>query len=550
MSKTTLTWWTASVLGLLSAALMLGRWHVLGEEVRMPSLAETWKLTLIVQGRGSASTQVTTVLPLVTPQQQIVQEAFHAPQFIGRAEERSTPLRRTVLWTAQPTYSGGTFRLHAECYLLLRPRPEGAGLGAAQTPPHAGEYLRQEPGIEVDDPDLAACARELVAEASTPSDQVERLYRFVDEQIANEPSVSTGSASALLCLQQEAGDSLAKSRLLVALCRTRGIPARLVLGVTLHAGNEQKAHIWAEAFVGDHWLPMDAFLHHWGRLPRSHVVLAHNDVRVAHGRSVRGLESAFLMEKVPSFGSESASWIQRLYRAASPQRLPPQDRGLVEFLLLLPLASLLVAVFRNVIGMPTFGTFAPALLGLAFRETGSIIGMGIFVGILLLGWSMRKVLNRFHLLQVPRTAVMLSLIVAVLVGLVLVAHQGQISASRYLSLYPLVILTGMIERFWTLEEEDGSAASFRTLGATLGLAAILWGVLSWSWVSATLLAYPEALGVVVALLLLLGRYTGYRLTELYRFREFLSEPQTQPPTPTQPVGVIVGECTPTLQRRF
>ena len=33
--------------------------------------------------------------------------------------------------------------------------------------------------------------------------------------------------------------------------------------------------------------------------------------------------------------------------------------------------------------------------------------------------------------------------------------------------------------------------------------------------------YPEALGLVIAAQILIGRYTGYRLTELYRFREFL-----------------------------
>jgi hypothetical protein len=33
--------------------------------------------------------------------------------------------------------------------------------------------------------------------------------------------------------------------------------------------------------------------------------------------------------------------------------------------------------------------------------------------------------------------------------------------------------------------------------------------------------YPETLGVTVAVLLLLGRYTGYRLTELYRFQDVI-----------------------------
>jgi hypothetical protein len=33
--------------------------------------------------------------------------------------------------------------------------------------------------------------------------------------------------------------------------------------------------------------------------------------------------------------------------------------------------------------------------------------------------------------------------------------------------------------------------------------------------------YPETLGVIMAVQLLIGRYTGYRLSELYRFRDFI-----------------------------
>jgi hypothetical protein len=33
--------------------------------------------------------------------------------------------------------------------------------------------------------------------------------------------------------------------------------------------------------------------------------------------------------------------------------------------------------------------------------------------------------------------------------------------------------------------------------------------------------YPETLGLVLAAELLLGRYTGYRLSELYRFNELM-----------------------------
>jgi 7 transmembrane helices usually fused to an inactive transglutaminase len=85
----------------------------------------------------------------------------------------------------------------------------------------------------------------------------------------------------------------------------------------------------------------------------------------------------------------------------------------------------------------------------------------------------------------------------------------------------------MVERFWTLEEEDGVRGSFRTLAGTLLIAETVALVVSLKTVSQTLFRYPEALGLVMAGQLLLGRYTGYRLSELIRFREVMAyEPVT------------------------
>ena len=87
----------------------------------------------------------------------------------------------------------------------------------------------------------------------------------------------------------------------------------------------------------------------------------------------------------------------------------------------------------------------------------------------------------------------------------------------------MVILTGMIERFWTLEVEDGAAASFRTLLGTMVIAVCIGLLLSLHAVVRHMYRYPETLGLIMAVQLLIGRYTGYRLSELYRFRDFLRE---------------------------
>jgi hypothetical protein len=134
---------------------------------------------------------------------------------------------------------------------------------------------------------------------------------------------------------------------------------------------------------------------------------------------------------------------------------------------------------------------------------------------------MRKLLDRFHLLLIPRTAVLLTLIVMFLLLVVGAGARAGVQVSGYLALFPLIILTHMVERFWTVEAEDGAGSSFRTLLGTLAVAVVVALALSPDAVGRAVFRFPELLGIVIAFLLLLGRYTGYRITELYRFQDVI-----------------------------
>ena len=185
------------------------------------------------------------------------------------------------------------------------------------------------------------------------------------------------------------------------------------------------------------------------------------------------------------------------------------------------------------------------LLGLDFRELESLPGILIVISIILTGWLLRRMLDRYHLLQVPRQAVLLSMVIIMLVGAVVFTAHRNIAATRYVSLFPIVILTGMIERFWTLETEDSTGSSFRALVNTMLIAITISLVLSLRALTVHMYRFPETLGVIMAVQLLIGRYTGYRLMELYRFRDFLEEADPLAPSPEAVIcGKVPGGRTP------
>lgn len=227
----------------------------------------------------------------------------------------------------------------------------------------------------------------------------------------------------------------------------------------------------------------------------------------------------------------ATGWLADRLNEFTLTELPPAERHLVEFLLLLPVAALVICVFRNVIGLPSFGTFAPALVGLVFREWSSLPGMALFLALLLAGWMIRRRLDKLHLLQAPRASIVLSLVVLMLVVFVAIASRWQLAVTKYVSLYPVIILTGMIERFWLLEADDGVTSSFKTLLGTLTIAITVALVTGLPWLSRTLLSCPETIGFAMAGQLLLGRYAGYRISELWRFRNLARPRSFAPPEP-------------------
>jgi hypothetical protein len=531
MSRTMLTVLTAAVLAMASVASMIARYQILGDAVMVPAGPGTWKVTLLVQGHSvGTDAKVLTTTPLDFGHQHILDELYRSDQLLPKPPDSRHPERRQVLWTQRPGVPEGSFRVRYQLYCAVDVQAPTAPMSELakrlNAPPHPGTLLKSEPRIQADHPDLSALARKLTQGLQDSRDQFEALFHYVEQEISSEPSIPGRGLSALDCLKNRSGDSGAKSRLLVALCRNRGIPARFVTGLPLRRGREQSAHVWVEGWVHNHWLPACPSYHCLGHLPASYLVFNYGDYPLVRGRNVRDLKYAFLIEH-PSVDEEvvasELSPLRRLLLRLSLFTLPPPEQRLVEFLLLLPIAALIVCIYRNVIGLGSFGTFAPALIGLAFRDLGSLPGILVFVSIVLIGWLMRRVLDHYHLLQVPRKAFLLSLVVMVLISAIVAANYQDLPATKYISLFPMIILTGMIERFWTLEVEDSTASSFETLLTTLIIAASISLFLSLHAVVRHMFRFPETLGLIMASELLLGRYTGYRLSELFRFRDFLRQ---------------------------
>ena len=186
-------------------------------------------------------------------------------------------------------------------------------------------------------------------------------------------------------------------------------------------------------------------------------------------------------------------------------------------ILVLPMIATVVVVARVVVGLETFGMFGPVIVSLAFLTTGLGWGTVIFIVIVGLGVLLRSALQRLRLQAVSRLAILIALVSAVMGGLTVVGAALGIGPLLNISIFPMIIMSNVIESFAASQVEFGTAHAARLTANTLLLSVICFLAVERTGVQAMVLAYPEIVLAAVVLDVALGKWRGLRLLEYLRF---------------------------------
>lgn len=395
--------------------------------------------------------------------------------------------------------------------------------------------------VPASDEEVRAKAVELNPTAPDDVARVRGLYDFVLDEIAAgpEPEGEIPPEAALEALRTRRAGAVARNRLFVALVRSIGVPARLVWTVPLVEGAGRRLHARAEAFLEGAWTTIDPVRGRFGRDAEGGFVVLRGDGPFVRGEGVDDLRLAVTITREGrnewALHQRRAGHGEGLLDRLSLDGLPPRTQLAFRVLLLVPLGALIVAIFRNVVGVPTFGTFMPILIALALRETGPLPGLVTLAVIVLVGFVGRRALERMRLLIVPRLALLLTLVIFLMGAVALAASRFGAGEGYSVALLPIVILTMTIERLSVLIAEEGVRNALKTTLGTVVVAAAGYVAIQSDGLQRLVFTFPELNLLVVAALLLLGRYTGYRLSELLRFQA-LARPSPAPGSPDPAVS--------------
>ncbi|MBI4128225.1 MAG: hypothetical protein HY459_04100 [Parcubacteria group bacterium] len=199
----------------------------------------------------------------------------------------------------------------------------------------------------------------------------------------------------------------------------------------------------------------------------------------------------------------------------------------IALLLMLPIIATLVAVTRQIIGLRTLGIYTPSIVTLAFLDTGLTLGLVIFLVVLAVATGVRILLKRLRILYLPRMALTISIVSLVLLTLLGVSAWFGNAAIASISIFPLLIIVALAEKFVGIEIEEGLVPAITLALETMMIAIVGFSLLSSAAVRHTVLVYPEITLLAIVANLLLGRWSGLRILEYVRFRHVIAAMREQ-----------------------
>ncbi len=301
------------------------------------------------------------------------------------------------------------------------------------------------------------------------------------------------------------------------------IPARLVRGLSLNTSADTSALIaWLEVHNGERWEGFDPLSGNRG-YPDDFLRWATGSEPLLTVKGGKNETISFTLSQRPypeaKISQDRASSKSPVLGSWSLYKLPLNTQDVYKILLMLPLGALVVVFMRTIVGIPSFGTFMPILIALAFRETELLWGIILFCIITAGGLSFRFFLERMNLLLVPRLSSVLVMVIIMMLLLSLVSNDLDIEQGISIALFPIVILTMVIERMSITWEETGALEAMKESLGSLVIAILGYFVMTNNRLEHLMFHFPEFLLLILALVILAGRYTGYRLSELFRFRD-------------------------------
>ena len=214
----------------------------------------------------------------------------------------------------------------------------------------------------------------------------------------------------------------------------------------------------------------------------------------------------------PSILNIFAYWVQEAVRVGIPANT-------IFLILLTPFLALLVSFTRTIIGLPTLDMLVPIALAFALVAVGITVGLLVLGAILIASYLSKASLSKLRIMFYPKRSlsmVFLSLAVFAALTLGVVLEFDRILS---VSIFPILVLMLLGDMIVSVQLHKSSSETFLITGTTIVIGLLGYVAATSSVIQNMIILYPEIVLLVVPANIIVGRYFGLRVLEMFRFNK-------------------------------
>ena len=193
------------------------------------------------------------------------------------------------------------------------------------------------------------------------------------------------------------------------------------------------------------------------------------------------------------------------------------SQSVIFLLLAVPFIVFVIAFFRQFVGIKTFGVFAPLMLSLSFVLLGLEFGFLSFAIVMVVSSLIRQLFSKIEILYIPKVSLLLSALSISFFLVLGLAVYFNTSINLALAVFPMLVMSTISEKFLSAQSQGGLRSAAIIAGETVIVSLIAYFLVSWDWIENGIIAMPEIIILPIIGNVWLGRFTGLRLSEYFKF---------------------------------
>jgi len=386
-------------------------------------------------------------------------------------------------------------------------------------------YLVSSGNIQVDSKVIRKKFEAITRDAPTIYDKLEAIHDFVVNDIKYVNFAGGLDAESTLLLMEASCNG--KSRIYVTMVRMLGLPSRLIGGIILNESPKKITHQWVEIFINGQWVPFCPTNDHFASLPKHYVTLYYGDKSLFTRTSGIDFNYSYSFDhvKIPKADLVQTFAELPLNIFAFMEHFEKFRMSMDTFvyLLMLPFAALISVILKNIMGLETFGTFLPILIASVLGGTGVFTGIGIFFAVVLLVYFINAYITKLEILYHPKMAILLSFVIIAFLLLFYAGVQFKNYSLVKVVYFPVAIMAITINRVLIyVEEGDTKRLGVVSVNTVVVMMAAYYFINS-AFLQLMMLSFPELIFLFIGLLIWVGRWAGFRMSEYFRFVQFFKK---------------------------